>query len=133
VRIFTLGVGTGAGAVLRSTDPYGNPVFVRDEQGNAVRSKLNEDALKQVADAGGGFYLPLQNRQTIQTLYERGLDVLPKADLKSGKKRQWIERFQWPLGFAILLLMVEILLPEQRRSVAPRTAGAMLVGAATAK
>ncbi len=133
VRIFTLGVGTPAGAVLRSADPYGNPVFVRDENGNAVRSKLNEDALKQVADAGGGFYLPLQNRQTIQTLYDRGLDVLPKADLKSGKKRQWIERFQWPLGLGILLLMVEILLPEQRRTVASRTAGGMLKATAGAK
>ena len=132
VRIFTLGVGTEAGAVLRSADPYGNPVFVRDEKGNAVRSKLNEAALKQVADAGGGFYLPLQNRQSVQTLYERGLDALPKSDLKSGKKRQWIERFQWPLGLGILLLMVEILLPEQRRTVASRAAGAMLGGAVAA-
>lgn len=133
IRIFTVGVGTAAGAVLRTADPYGNPVFVRDEQGNAVRSKLNEDALKQVADGGGGFYLPLQNRQTIQTLYDRGLAVLPKADLKAGKKRQWIERFQWPLGLGILLLMVEILLPEQRRTVARRAPAAILGGAVTAK
>jgi Ca-activated chloride channel family protein len=132
IRIFTLGVGTAAGAVLRTADPFGNPVFVRDEQGNAVRSKLNEDALKQVADAGGGFYLPLQNRQTIQTLYERGLDVLPRADLKAGKKRQWIERFQWPLGLGILLLMFEVLLPEQRRTVARRKPDAMFADAAAA-
>jgi Ca-activated chloride channel homolog len=113
VRIFTVGVGTAAGGLLKTTDPYGNPVFIKDDDGNAVKSRLNEPMLKELADAGGGFYLPLQNRQTIQTLYQRGLATLPKADIKSGKSRQWIERFQWPLGFAILLLMAEVVLPEQ--------------------
>lgn len=130
IRVFTLGVGSAEGAVLRSSDPYGNAVFIRDESGNAVRSRLNEAALKEIADAGGGFYLPLQNRQTIQTLFERGLDALPKADLKSGRQRQWIERFQWPLGLAILLLIAEIMLPEQRRGIARRVPGVMLAGAA---
>ena len=113
IRIFTVGVGTAVGGLLKSADPYGNPVFVKDDDGNAVKSRLNEPMLKELADAGGGFYLPLQNRQTIQTLYQRGLATLPKTDIKSGKSRQWIERFQWPLGFAILLLMIEVILPEQ--------------------
>ena len=134
VRIFTIGVGTANGAVLKTTDPYGNPVFVKDDDGNAVKSRLNEDMLKQLADAGGGFYLPLQNRQTIQTLYQKGLSALPKTDFRSGKSRQWIERFQWPLGFAILLLVLEILLPEQKASRAkeknpPATPSAGMAGA----
>ena len=119
IRIFTLGVGTAAGALLKSADPYGNPVFIKDADGNAVKSRLNEDMLKQLAEAGGGFYLPLQNRQTLQTLHQRGLATMPKTDFKSGKTRQWMERFQWPLGFAILLLMVEVALPEQKPR--PRT------------
>lgn len=113
VRIFTLGVGTAGGGLLKTADPYGNPVFIKDEDGNVVKSRLNEAMLKQLADAGGGFYLPLQNRQTIQTLYQRGLATLPTSDIKSGKSRQWIERFQWPLGFAILLLLIEVVLPER--------------------
>ena len=134
VRIFTIGVGTANGAVLKTTDPYVNPVFVKDDDGNAVKSRLNEDMLKQLADAGGGFYLPLQNRQTIQTLYQKGLSALPKTDFRSGKSRQWIERFQWPLGFAILLLVLEILLPEQKASRAkektpPATPSAGMAGA----
>lgn len=134
IRIFTLGVGTTGGGLLKSTDPYGNAVFLKDEDGNAVKSRLNEETLKQVADAGGGFYLPLQNRQTIQTLYQRGLAGLPKTDFRSGKSRQWIERFQWPLGFAILLLLLEFLLPEQngarqRPVKSPRTTVNGVVGA----
>jgi len=126
IRIFTLGVGTPEGAVLKTSDPYGNPVFIKDQQGNAVKSRLNEDLLRQVADAGGGFYLPLQNRQTIQNLYEQGLGPLPRSLLKAGRARQWIERFQWPLGLGILLLMTEILVPEHRRTVARTTGGGIL-------
>ena len=125
-RIFTLGVGTANGAVLKTRDPYGNPVFIKDEGGDAVKSRLNEEMLRQIAEAGGGFHLPLQNRKTIETLYQRGLAPMPKTDLKSGKIRQWTERFQWPLGIAVLLLIAEVLMPEQsprprepRRTTAP--------------
>ena len=118
IRIFTLGVGTTEGSVLRTTDPYGNPMFIKDSDGNAVKSRLNENLLRQVARAGGGFYLPLQNRQTIQNLYEQGLGPMPRALVKSGKSRQWIERFQWPLALGTLLLMTEILIPEHRRGIA---------------
>ncbi len=118
VKIFTLGVGTAQGALLQAPDPYGNPVFIKDSDGNAVKSRLNEPALKALAEAGGGFYLPLQGRRTMQTLYDRGLAPLPKTDFKAGRTREWIERFQWPLGVAILLLMLELVIPEQ---FAPRT------------
>jgi Ca-activated chloride channel family protein len=120
IKVFTIGAGTGNGEVLRTTDPYGNPVFVRDEEGNPVRSRLNEKLLQEVAEVGGGFYLPLQNTQTMRTLYERGLAGLPRGDFAGGKVRQWHERFQWPLGFAIALLMVEFLFPEQRRGASRR-------------
>ncbi len=119
-RVFTLGVGTPQGGILRMADPYGNPVFVKDESGNAVKSQLNEPLLREVADAGGGFYLPLQNRQTIQNLYQQGLAPLPRNIVKAGRTRQWIERFQWPLGFGILLLVIEMLVPEHRRAIAQR-------------
>ncbi len=115
IRVFTIGVGTSDGEVLRTADPFGNPVFIKDETGNPVRSRLNEGLLREVSEAGGGFYLPLQNAQTMRTLYERGLAGLPRGDFAGGKVRQWHERFQWPLAFTVLLLLTEFLFPEQRR------------------
>ena len=114
IRVFTLGVGSAEGEVLRSADPYGNPVFVRDEDGNAVRSRLNEGLLKEMAAAGGGLYLPLQNARSIETLYQRGLAVLPKGEFSGGRVRQWRERFQWPLALALALMALEVILPEHR-------------------
>jgi len=117
IRIFTIGVGTVAGEVLTEPpDPFGNKRFLRDESGNPVKSALNETALKEVAEAGGGFYLPLQNAQTMNTLYQRGLAPMPKIASKGERFRQATERFQWPLAATLLLLLLEVVVPERART-----------------
>lgn len=120
IRIFTVGVGTPAGEILHTSDPFGNKVFIKDVEGNAVKSRLNENLLREIAQTGDGFYLPLQNVQSMTTLYERGLVPLPRKEGSSRTLRQLTERFQWPLGLALLLLILESLLRDERRS--PRTA-----------
>ena len=94
-------------------DPFGNRRFVRDESGNVVKTALNEKSLKEVAEAGGGFYLPLQNAQTMNTLYQRGLAPMPKVASQGERFRQASERYQWPLSLAVLLLLGEIVISER--------------------
>jgi len=114
IRVFTIGIGTPEGEVLEEKpDPYGNKRFVQDDAGNVVRSVLNEKALKALAEAGGGFYLPLQNAQTMTTLYQRGLAPMPRIASQGERFRQAVERFQWPLALAVLLLILEIMMPER--------------------
>jgi len=114
LKIFTIGIGTVAGDLLRVTDASGNSDYVRDEQGNVVKSHLNEALLQQIAGATGGFYLPLRGANTIDTLYERGLAPLPKSEGKERLVRRYHEQFHWPLAAAILLLLTEMFLPERR-------------------
>lgn len=127
IRIFTVGVGTPAGEILTDTpDPYGNKRFLRDEDGNMVKSALNESSLKEIAEAGGGFYLPLQNAQTMSTLYQRGLAPMPKVATQGEKFRQATERFQWPLALAVLLALVEMMIPERAPAARPSVPAARL-------
>ncbi len=106
LKIFTIGIGSKEGDLL-------NPDLVRDENGNAVKSHLNESLLQQIAGATGGFYLPLRGAETINTLYERGLEPLPKSTGKEKLLRRYHEQFQWPLAVAVLLLLAEMFLPER--------------------
>jgi Ca-activated chloride channel family protein len=115
LKIFTIGIGTAAGDLIRVTDANGNSDYVRDEQGNVVKSHLNEPLLQQIATMTGGFYLPLRGADTINTLYERGLEPLPKSEGREKLVKRYHERFQWPLGLAILLLLAEMFLPERKR------------------
>jgi Ca-activated chloride channel family protein len=114
LKIFTIGIGTPGGDLLRVTDANGNSDYVRDEQGNVVKSHLNEALLQQIAGAAGGFYLPLRGANTIDTLYERGLAPLPKSEGKERLVRRYHEQFHWPLALAMLLLLAEMFLPERR-------------------
>src|ERR1700722_7650813 len=115
LTIFTIGIGTANGDLIRITDANGNSDYVRDEQGNVVKSHLNENLLQQIAGATGGFYLPLRGADTMDTLYERGLAPLPKSEGKERLIKHYHEQYQWPLGAAILLLLSEIFLPERKR------------------
>jgi Ca-activated chloride channel family protein len=116
LRIFTIGVGTPAGELLSTKDPYGNRVFIKDSQGNVVKSRLNESLLQQLAKETDGFYLPLTGARTMEVLYERGLAPLPKSESAARTIRQYHERFQWFIGTAILLLLVEMFVPERMKN-----------------
>jgi Ca-activated chloride channel family protein len=114
LKIFTIGIGTAAGDLLRVTEANGNSDYVRDEQGNVVKSHLNEGLLQQIAGATGGFYLPLRGANAIDTLYERGLAPLPKSEGGERLVRRYHEQYHWPLALAMLLLLAEMFLPERR-------------------
>jgi Ca-activated chloride channel family protein len=116
LKIFTIGIGTAAGDLIRVTDANGNSDYVRDDQGNVVKSHLNEQLLKQIADATGGSYLLLHGADTMDTLYERGLAPLPKSEGKERLIKQYHEQFHWPLAAAVILLLAEMFLPERKKS-----------------
>jgi Ca-activated chloride channel family protein len=116
MKIFTVGIGTTAGDLIRITDASGNSDYVRDPEGNVVKTHLNEDLLRQIAGATGGFYLPLRGGDTMDTLYDRGLAPLPKTEGVGKMIRQYHEQYHWPLAIAILLLLIEMLLPERTKT-----------------
>jgi Ca-activated chloride channel family protein len=115
LRIFTIGVGTGAGELIRAADSSGKTDYIRDSEGNVVKSHLNEPLLKEIAQAGNGFYMLLSGANTINMLYERGLAPLPKMELSARRVRRYHERFQWLLGLTLVALVAEMFLPERKR------------------
>jgi Ca-activated chloride channel family protein len=120
LKIFTIGIGTAAGDLIRVTDASGNSDYVRDPDGNVVKSHLNEPLLQQIAAITGGFYLPLRGANTMDTLYERGLAPLPKSESKEKLIRRYHEQYQWPLAAAMLLLLAEMFLPERSLQTATK-------------
>lgn len=116
LRIYTIGIGTVDGELLRVKDAQGQSDYVRNEQGEVVKSHLNETLLQEIAGATeGGFYLPLRGAKTIDTLYEQGLAKLPKSQHQEKFVRQYHERYHWPLAIGIALLLAEMLFPERKR------------------
>jgi Ca-activated chloride channel homolog len=122
MKIFTIGVGTPKGELLSFKDEQGKQEYVRDAEGNIVRSKLNEELLREIATVAGGFYLPLTGTKTMETLYAQGLASLPKSESEGKMVQRFQERFQWPLAIVILLLAIEWLLQGQPAPVVKKAA-----------
>ena len=88
--------------------------------------------LQRIATEASGFYLPLQGANPVETLYARGLAPLPKTEESTRLTRVYRERYHWPLGFAVLCLVIEALLPECPRARRTEKAPAAGVLAQTA-
>ena len=119
-QVFTVGLGTPDGELIQVLGADWQRSFLKDEDGNTVKSRLNETLLQEIAKAGNGSYILMRDAGTLSTLYRTNLEPLPKSELSSRLVRQYIERFQWPLGLAILILMVEMFISDQRKVPRPR-------------
>ena len=116
VRIFAVGVGTAQGSLIPISGEDGETAFVKDSAGQVVKSKLDEKRLREIAQATGGFYLPLENGpRTMQQIYTEGLAKMQAAEMDVRLSRRPIERYEWPLGAALVALAFSILVRERKR------------------
>jgi len=116
VRIFTIGVGTPQGSLIPITGENGETAFVKDSAGQVVKSKLDEKRLREIAQTTDGFYLHLENGpRTMQQIYDEGLAKMQAAEIDVRFSRRPIERYEWPLGAALVPLALSILIGERKR------------------
>jgi Ca-activated chloride channel family protein len=122
LKIYAVGVGTAAGDLIALPADQGGG-YVKDEAGAPVRSRLDEDKLKAIAAATGGFYVPLGlEGEGLQMIFRTVLGSIDKHDLSYRQHRVPIERYQWPLGAALALLIAGLLIGPGRRARGRRTA-----------
>jgi Ca-activated chloride channel family protein len=112
IRIFTVGIGTKEGSAI-PIDPD-HHVYLQDSEGQTVRSRLDEGRLRKIAQQTGGFYVHLENG-TISRLISDGLLNLGKGNIDERSVRIPIERYRWPAGFGLLLLLLSAALSDRRR------------------
>ncbi len=116
VIVATVGVGTDVGTLIPNPEVEGD--YIRDEAGNVVRSQLQSAVLQQLATATGGRFLKLGeqplNRHSIQPL----LDRLTEQQSANRQTSRPIERFAWPLGLGIFLLMLAWIISSLPRPAA---------------
>ena len=118
IKIFTVGVGTREGDLVQAPNADGQLEFLKDKDGNAVKSHLNERLLAQIAYITGGAYVHSgATHFGLDYLYDQQLSKLKKHDTEVKMARIYDERFQWPLTLAFVLLLVEMFVSVRRKVV----------------
>ena len=117
IQIFAIGIGTPEGEYLRVRNAQGIEEFVRDNNGQPVRSQLDEATLQQIAQLTRGSYTRLGGG-SLDALYDSVLATLPREERESEVQEVRIERFQWLLAAALTLLVLEILIRSRSPGMA---------------
>jgi len=110
IRVFVLGVGSTKGSLV----PDGNGGYMKDNSGQEVISALNEEMCKQVAQAGGGAYIHVDNTSLAQRQLNDELTKLQKGDISSVVYSEYDEQFQAVGILVLILLIIEMLILERK-------------------
>ena len=110
MNVFVLGVGSSKGALI----PDGQGGYIKDNSGAEVMSALNDGMCKQIADAGGGVYIHVDNTNVAQEKLNAALTKLQKGEIDSVIYSEYDEQFRAVAIIVLLLLIAEICIMERR-------------------
>jgi len=117
MRVYVLGVGSTKGAPVPIP---GTGDYMRDNTGQTVMTALNEQMCKEVAQAGGGAYIHVENNSNAQRLLDEELDKLEKNETDNTIYSDYDEQFI-PVGIiALLLLILEVCILDRQNPMLKR-------------
>jgi Ca-activated chloride channel family protein len=116
ILLYAIGIGTAEGAPVPELDETGaREGFVRDRDGNVVISRLDEAPLVELTRATGGVYVRAGAGGLDLGRLRAELTSLKGSTFAARRVTSYQERFAWPLGLGLLLLMVEGVVHDRRR------------------
>ena len=116
IIVYCIGIGTKEGELIFAEGENGVKEFLKDNQGNAVKSRLNEETLQSIALATGGTYVRATNSEFgLNFLYKEKLSKFQKREFQARLSKLSVERFQIFLLAGLLLILLELVTSETRK------------------
>jgi Ca-activated chloride channel family protein len=109
VRIYTIGIGTPEGAPIEIGGE-----FVKDENGEMVVSKLDEQTLQSLATATGGAYVRATKQSIGLEEIVRSINQMEKSELSTVRYEEYNEQYQYFVAVALALLLLESVIMSRR-------------------
>jgi Ca-activated chloride channel homolog len=113
VVINTIGVGSVNGSPVPDAESGG---FKKDRDGKTVISKLNEEELRSLAAAGRGVYQHLDDAEDVVSTLAAKIDGMEQKAFGENIFTDYNSYFQYFLGICLVLLVIELFVPEVRRT-----------------
>jgi len=114
IKIYTVGIGTAKGGPIPLKENDRIVGYKKDSRGIVVVTQMNEQILRDIADAGNGKYI--NGNKTQETIASIN-DVLQKAEKNEFETKQFSDyedQFQWFIGIGLLLLIIDVALLEKK-------------------
>ena len=114
MHVFVLGVGSPEGSPIPMP---GSNQYITDNAGNVVVSKLNEQMCRDIAQAGGGAYIYVDNSSSAQAALQGYVEKLAKAEMESTVYSDYDEHFRDFAWLALVLLVIDLLFLARKNRV----------------
>ena len=112
IVLFSAGVGEQSGARIPIYENGQQTGFQRDQNGQIVNTRLQEDVLTDLAQDGA--YFRIARTSSALTDLTTSLDRLEQTAFGAEQFEEYEERFQWPLALALLLLFTDTFIGARR-------------------
>lgn len=114
IKIITIGVGTPEGGRIPIKQNGKIVDYKKDVDGTVVVTQLNENTLKDIAKGTGGVFMYGNKTDEVLQLVDQTLQKIEKTDFESQQIADFQSQFQWFVGLALLLLIIDSLVLERR-------------------
>lgn len=111
IQVNVLGVGLPDGAPIPME---GTNDYRKDREGNVIVTRLNEAMCQEIAKAGNGLYVRVDNTNNAQKAIGQEINKMAKADVETQVYTEFNEQFQAVAWFILILLLVEMLILERK-------------------
>ena len=114
IRIFTIGVGTIEGGPIPIKRNGILQYYKRDENNEQVVTRLEEITLKEIAEEANGEYIDGSNTKDVIEQVSTILNGMDKKEFEAKQFTDFKDQFQWFLGGALFLLILDLLLFDKK-------------------
>ena len=112
MQVFILGIGSPEGSPIPVE--RGNNNFRKDKDGNVIVTRLNEQMCQEIAKAGNGLYIRVDNSNSAEKILNNEIAKLSKSDVESQVFTEYDEQFQALAWLVLILLVIEMLILERK-------------------
>lgn len=117
VKIITVGIGTSNGGTIEFVDELGFQQVKKDKNGQVVTTKLNEEVLQKIASETNGTYCNDNQISKVVASIKSALASVKQQEFKAQQLAQKQSQFQWFLGIAFLLLLLEFFITNSNFNI----------------
>ena len=112
MQVFILGIGSPEGSPIPVE--RGSNDFRRDKDGNVIVTRLNEQMCQEIAKAGNGLYIRVDNSNSAERMLNNEIGKLAKSDVESQIFTEFDEQFEGLAWLVLILLVVEMLILDRK-------------------
>ncbi|CAM3470603.1 VWFA domain-containing protein [Flavobacterium longum] len=114
VKIITIGLGTAKGGPIPLRKNGTVQGFQRDRSDEVVVTKLNKESLKTIGESAGGGYVYGGSSKEVTEYLRKSLEKIEKTEFESTQMANFESQFQWFLGIAMALLLLDVFFLERK-------------------